>query len=226
MTHHLVIPAAGKGQRFGGPIAKQYLDLCGAPIIERTLESLLELFEFSSVSVGLAPADKGWQSRHQWRRIDGGASRAETVLNILNSLEGTAEDNDWVWVHDAVRPFLSSDMVEAITRATMNSGDCFVVGIPAVDTLKLVGADGLVNQTLDRSRVWLAQTPQVCRYALLRQALQSALSQGVAITDEASAMELCGFQVHMIQGSEENIKITRPGDLRLAQSIYQERTGE
>lgn len=225
MKHHLVIPAAGRGQRFGGPVTKQYADLCGAPVIERTLESLLALQEFDSVSVGLAADSEGWKSSYQWRRVDGGSSRAETVFNILESLDGIAREDDWVWVHDAVRPFLSQEVVARLLRAVGESGECFVLGLPATDTLKRINTEDVVEETLDRSRIWYAQTPQVCQFSVLREALGYCLKQGLAVTDEAAAMEYASVSVKMVLGSEDNIKITRPGDMKLAELIYTGRVG-
>lgn len=226
MKHHLVIPAAGTGERFGAPVAKQYVDLCGAPIIERTLLNLSNLMEFDSISVGLSPQDQGWNSNLAWRRVDGGASRAETVMHLLDSMVDIADDADWVWVHDAVRPFLSSGAVARLVDAMQQGAECIVAGLPAIDTLKRVNAEQMVEITLDRAKVWYAQTPQICRFADIRKALRSCLDQGLNITDEASAMEQAGLGVKMVVGGEDNIKITRPGDLALAESIYTRRITE
>lgn len=224
MKHHLVIPAAGVGKRFGGGVAKQYVSLCGSAVIERTLEALVPLVDFSSVNIGLAPEDSGWNSKVEWRRASGGASRAETVLNTLDAMTDVAEDLDWVWVHDAVRPLVSAEVAQGLLGALNGGADCFVAGLPAVDTLKRVNAGQLVEETLDRERIWYAQTPQVCRFGKLRQALRDCIEKGLAITDEASAMEQSGLNVKMVAGCESNIKITRPGDLALAESIYTRRT--
>lgn len=178
---------------------------------------------FDSVSVGLSLGDPGWASKFDWRRVDGGVSRAQTVLRLLESLGGMAEGEDWVWVHDAVRPFVSSPIVGRLKEAITSGGNCFVVGLPAVDTLKQVGKGQLVEMTLDRERIWFAQTPQVCRLDVLTPALRKGLESGAEITDEASAMELVGEPVKMVVGCEDNLKITRPGDMTLAELIYEGR---
>jgi 2-C-methyl-D-erythritol 4-phosphate cytidylyltransferase len=225
MAYHLIIPAAGSGQRFGGAVPKQYLALCGVPLIERTLRQLTELMTFDSVSIGLAPGDYGWKSARQYRSVQGADSRAATVLALLESLDGIAGARDWVWVQDAVRPFVSAALLERLLSELEQGADSVVAGLPVTDTLKQVDARQLVTATPDRSAVWIAQTPQVCRYGLLLEALRRTQSEGWEVTDEAMAMELCGHAVKMVLGDEDNIKITRPGDLSLAEFIYAKRQG-
>ncbi len=223
MAHHLVVAAAGRGERFGAAKPKQYAELAGQPLIEHTLQNLQQLWPFASISLGLSAGDPGWTSQVSWRRVDGGASRAATVLAVLQSLQGLAEDEDWIWVQDAVRPFLTAEVVGRIQAGLAGDADALVVAMPAQDTLKRVNAELRVESTLDRAHIWCAQTPQICRYAKLLRAFEVAAAANLHVTDEAMAMEQAGYRVQLVLGSEDNIKITRPGDLRLAQCILQAR---
>ncbi len=219
MAHHLILPAGGKGARFGSGIPKQYRQLQGIPLIEISLRQLTGLMDFATVAVGMADTVH-WRPGSAIARVPGGESRAQTVFNLVQSLSGVAAENDWVWVHDAVRPCVSRGLIDRISAALSADVDAVVPGLPATDTLKQVNAENRVVTTLDRSTVRCAQTPQVCRYGLLRQALEMAVARGMDTTDESSAMELAGHRVLMVEGDEVNIKVTRPGDLARAELLY------
>lgn len=225
-----VVPAAGVGRRMGTNIPKQYLQLCGEPVLLQTLKRLASCPGISGVFLGVSADDVYWKKIGQefatppvWLQavMDGGTERADTVLRILDGMADKVNKDDWVLVHDAVRPCVAhSDIVRLIQQASSHDGG--LLGRPISDTVKLTGSDNRVKKTVHRSGLWAAQTPQMFRYADLRQALLDAKQKGLLITDEASAMELAGFHPLMVQGSSDNIKITVPGDLEMAEMYLQE----
>lgn len=215
-----VVPAAGVGKRMGAEIPKQYLPLQDKAILQHTLERLLVLDCLERVVVAISNDDGFWSglaaaSDPRVMAVAGGRERADSVLAGLRALEGTAGAEDWVLVHDAARPCLPPKDVFALLAQVADDSVGGILALPCHDTLKLVEA-GRISQTLDRSRVWRALTPQMFRYRLLSDALQKALSQGLVVTDEASAVEALGRQPLIVEGNACNIKITRPEDLSLA----------
>jgi len=220
-----VVPAAGVGQRMGGDIPKQYLELCGQAILRQTMERLASCPGVEGLFLGVSAADSYWQEMSfsaPWLKsvCDGGRERADTVRRILDDMDGTVQQNDWVLVHDAVRPCVShKDIKQLMKLAALQDGG--LLGIPITDTVKLADDENKVKKTVPRQGLWRAQTPQMFRYGELRQSLLSAKNNGLIVTDEASAMEYAGFHPLMVQGSPENIKITVPGDLQLAEVFFQ-----
>jgi len=214
---HALIPAAGSGSRMGHALPKQYLDLLGRPLLWHTLQVFERHPEISSVHVVIAADDTVW-IRHDWSACHklhlhrcGGATRAQTVLAGLRAM-AVAED-DWILVHDAARPCLS---LVALNRLMTRLGDDAVGGIlaiPVADTLKRAGEGGRIAATVPRTGLWGAQTPQMFRLGLLRQALTQA---GDAVTDEASAIEALGLAPLLVEGDPANLKVTHPADLPLA----------
>ncbi len=220
-----VVPAAGRGRRMGSEIPKQYLTLAGKPVLQHTLERLLAVPALEVIVVALAADDRRWHelplARHPRIRVtEGGAERADSVLAGLASLAGEAADSDWVMVHDAARPCLRPADAEKLLHTLAEDEVGGILALPSVDTLKEV-ADGVVRQTVERHRIWRALTPQLFHYRLLRRSLEQALAQGMPVTDESSAVELAGFQPKIVEGSPDNIKITRPEDLPLARFILE-----
>lgn len=220
-----VVPAAGVGQRMGGECPKQYLSLAGAPLLHHSVLALLRHPRIERVAVALHLADERAGELPiledpRVLRATGGAERADSVLAGLRELEegmqGVAGESDWVLVHDAARPCLPADDIERLVNRVLESGEGGILALPVVDTLKRAAADGRVAATVDRRQYWLAQTPQMFRLGELRQALERALAAGVAVTDEASAMEWAGHPVQLVEGSAINLKVTVPGDLALA----------
>lgn len=216
----LVIPAAGVGARMAADRPKQYLQVAGRCVIEHTLACFLDHPSLLGAVVCLAVDDPYWPvlplARDQRiRRADGGRERADSVLAGLQALQQSgAKEDDWVLVHDAARPNLArSDLDHLLdTLATDSVGG--LLAVPARDTLKRADAAGRVAQTVDRAVIWQAYTPQMFRLGDLRQALQAALAAGVAITDEASALEWAGKAPRLVEGRADNLKITRPEDLQ------------
>ncbi|MCK5477866.1 MAG: 2-C-methyl-D-erythritol 4-phosphate cytidylyltransferase [Methylococcales bacterium] len=215
-----VVPAAGVGKRMQADRPKQYLPLAGKTVLEQTLTRLLEADVFSAVVVAISKEDPYWPeleiSMHE-RVITatGGKERADSVLSALKSLRENASDNDWVLVHDAARPCLTSTDVHLLIDRLKDDDVGGILALSSHDTLKKV--DGLnIIETIDRSAIWRALTPQMFRYGMLKQALEEA-EGNPAVTDEASALEMQGLQPKIVEGRPDNIKITRPEDLALAQ---------
>ncbi|MCH2191624.1 MAG: 2-C-methyl-D-erythritol 4-phosphate cytidylyltransferase [Gammaproteobacteria bacterium] len=221
-----VVPAAGIGSRMGLEFPKQYLEIAGKPIIQHTIETLLKLTQINGLVVCLAPHDR-WFSSLQIddNRVivtEGGATRAESVMNGLDRLQDVAHDRDWALVHDAARPCVDPADIEAMIIELENQAVGGVLAIEARDTLKqadIVDGKPFSQTTIDRSKVWHAQTPQMIRYATLRTALKHCIEDGASITDEASALELIGESVMLCKGSVNNIKITTPEDQYLAEYL-------
>jgi 2-C-methyl-D-erythritol 4-phosphate cytidylyltransferase len=218
----VIVPAAGIGKRMGGDIPKQYLSLAGRSVLEHTLYRLSLHPQIAEIVVVLAERDNYWHKLNMdWvarpvRTVIGGDERCHSVLNGLSSIKERAADDDWVLVHDAARPCIRPDDIERlITDCHGNSGG--LLGMPVKDTMKQVDTEQRIMATLHREQIWHALTPQMFRYRDLFQALSSALKQGELVTDEAMAMEMAGYNPIMVAGSSDNIKITHPDDLKLAE---------
>ena len=225
---HGVIPAAGIGLRMGASVPKQYLSLGGATLLEHSVNALLAVPGVKSVTVALDPADAvagGLDLLRDARvnTVPGGKERADSVLAALQAVPGTS--GDWVLVHDAARPCLRQADVRRLVAWVMSHGEGAILAEPLLDTVKLADASGRIEKTLDRSRLWRAQTPQMFRLGELIRALQAASAEGLPVTDEASAMELTGYAVNLVAGSPSNLKVTLPGDLDLA-AWFMSRSGE
>jgi 2-C-methyl-D-erythritol 4-phosphate cytidylyltransferase len=216
-----VIPAAGVGSRMQADRPKQYLPLHGKTVLEHTLARFLEHPQISGVVVALSEEDPWWQElalQHPKLYVAlGGAERCHSVLNALNALLSQADEMDWVLVHDAARPCLRREDIDHLINALHEHPVGGLLGLPVADTVKRTGNDDTVLETVPREHLWRALTPQMFRLGELRAALESALEQGHLVTDDASAMELAGKAPKMIEGHGDNIKITRPQDLALAE---------
>lgn len=178
------------------------------------------------VVVALAADDRRWRrltfpDRKPVYAVAGGAERSDSVLAALECLGSYANDGEWVLVHDAARPCLRSEQLSHLITSLEHDAVGGILGVPAQDTLKRVDDDRHIEATLDRTRVWLAQTPQMFRLGPLREALKRAMARGERVTDEASAMELMGLRPRMVEGGTNNLKVTRPADLRLAAFLLQ-----
>ena len=221
-----LIPAAGKGERFGAGGPKQYQPLGGRTVLNHAVDALLVGTPLSRVYV--VHADRDLQCAevicpgYRLATLScGGPTRARTIRNALAALRGELREDDWVIVHDAARPCLPHD---ALLRLMREIGDDAVGGllaIPVADTLKRDDGSGHVAATEPREGLWQAQTPQMFRYGVLFDAYRS--DRALDATDEAQAVELSGKHPRLIQGSSANIKITYPADLALAESLLQAR---
>lgn len=224
-----IIPAAGSGSRMGAAVPKQFLALDGVPILVRTVGRFLSVNDIRYIVIAL-PAHhrvtaeqffRKYFSPAQYQRllfVIGGKTRQDSVLAGLN---GLPPETGIVLVHDGARPFVSRGIIEQCLREAVRHGAA-IAAIPVRDTIKQVNASGEILGTVDRSGLWQAQTPQAAATDLLRRAYEYARRDGFAGTDEASLLEHAGIAVHVIEGSEENIKITRPDDLKLAANINRE----
>jgi len=219
-----VVPAAGIGSRMRADRPKQYLQLDGQTVIEQTLQRLASHSSIKGIVVAVAENDPWWSECSQSYScpihvVSGGEERADSVLNALKQLTTFTHDDPWVLVHDAARPCLRHSDIDAMLSALSEHRVGGILGIPVTDTVKRTNAKQEITETVSRQGLWRATTPQMFHLHALTQALQSAKQQELIVTDEASAMELAGFQPMMVEGHADNIKITLPQDLALA-SLY------
>jgi len=241
MHYWVVMPAAGIGRRFGS--AKQYALLADRTVLQTALQVFLDDPQCRGGSVLLASADAqrrqlAAQLPERIALVDGGPERAHSVCNGLRSLEARAGADDWVLVHDAVRPALSGADLQRLLRHGAADAVGALLATPVADTVKRAheddaggagapgGAPALVRRceaTVPRQSLWLAQTPQMFRYAALRGALERALAQGRIPTDEAQAMEWQGQAALLVPAQDSNLKITTAADLALLQAILRQR---
>lgn len=220
-----IVPAAGRGTRVGSEIPKQYLSLGGKFLLLQTLERLAVHPQIAGLMVVLAADDTHWPGINRLHDKPvltalGGAERADSVLAGLMALPEEVTSTHFVLVHDAARPcFHHADLARLIARAGLHEGG--LLGCPVRDTVKRADADQHVQQTESRAALWRALTPQMFRRGALSAALQDALAQNVNVTDEAMAMERVGARPLLVEGSEDNIKITTQADLILAEFLLQ-----
>ena len=218
-----ILPAAGIGRRFGSALPKQYLNLCGIPVILHSINRLLEFQEIEKVIVSLHPDDQYWYELNietpKVETVLGGDKRSDSVANALESLEGIAENTDWVAVHDAVRPCLSMSDLKRIISELKDESIGGILASPIVDTLKKTDENMNITKTLNRNQVWSALTPQIFRYDILKKALSAQRERSSVATDEAGAVEALGYKPRIILGEPTNIKITEEKDLALAEHI-------
>lgn len=218
----VVIPAAGVGSRMQAQMPKQYIPLLGKPILVHTLEKLAGLECVSQFMVAVSKEDGYFSSAllpdSRFSHCEGGQERADSVLLALKALAPSRPD--WVLVHDAARPLVALDDIHQLISQCINQQQGGILAAKVKDTIKR-GAE-LVQETVPRASLWQAFTPQMFRYEELLAALELGLSQGAHITDEASAMELQNRPVQLIAARTDNIKITTPEDLPLAEFIIQQ----
>jgi 2-C-methyl-D-erythritol 4-phosphate cytidylyltransferase len=217
-----LIPAAGIGSRMGIALPKQYAHLAGKPMLRHVLDTFAAstsiTHTFAVVSGGDPHIDEMMESGPSLSgRVtivrDGGATRRETVLNGLLAMRPQIADDEWVLVHDAARPGLSTALIDRLLAELGEDAVGGLLAMPIVDTLKRVNGERRAQTTVQRDGLWAAQTPQMFRYGVLRKALE----QAGEVTDEASAIEALGLAPRMVMGSARNIKITHPDDLPLAE---------
>ena len=219
INYYAVVPAAGVGKRMQADVPKQYLPLANTTVLEQTLNRLLSVDLFSAISVSVSKEDAYWKELDVVKNsriitAEGGKERADSVLSALKSLESMAKEDDWVLVHDAARPCITHDDIMLLINQLKNETYGGILALASHDTLKQVKKD-VIETTLNRSAVWRALTPQMFRYSVLKNALEKTKGN-LAVTDEASAIELTGGTAKIVEGRADNIKITRPEDLALA----------
>lgn len=223
---HALVPAAGTGQRFGADRPKQYLPFLQGMLIEHTILQLLELVNPQTLIVGLGREDSYWDKSlagksGQVVSVEGGKTRAETVFNMLSALD-TPQPEDWVLVHDAVRPCIDAASLQPMLDILESTGvSGLSLGRPVHEAVKRVSDQGEVMQSENRTGLWLTQTPQIFRYPALLQSMQQCMQQGLSFDDEMMALHHYGYATEMLPGSAFNIKVTTPGDLELAEQYWQ-----
>ncbi|MEO5811405.1 MAG: 2-C-methyl-D-erythritol 4-phosphate cytidylyltransferase [Rhodanobacter sp.] len=218
-----VVPAAGRGTRVGGQVPKQYLPLAGQPLLWHTLQRLAAHPQIAGLLVVLGATDEHWPG---WITcadkpvvtVIGGAERCDSVLAGLEALPDSVRAKDFVLVHDAARPCVrAADITRLINLAT--HGDGGLLGAPLRDTLKRANAHDCSVLTEPRELRWRAFTPQLFRRGQLVAALRAAAREGVVVSDEAMAMERAGFTPLLVEGAEDNLKVTTPADFVLAEFL-------
>ena len=222
----VIVPAAGRGNRMATTLPKQYLPLLHQTVIEITLKKLLAINHVTKIIVSLHPEDHHWQTLHcaqnpKIQTVVGGKERSDSVLAALKYIQHQAGEMDWIMVHDAARACILNETIERMLAAIKDEEIGGVLAVASDDTLKQV-TDQRIHSTLDRRTIWRAQTPQIFRYQLLYQCLSQAIARNHAITDDASAIEMAGYTPKIIAGRKDNIKITHPEDLRIAEFILKQ----
>lgn len=227
----VVVPAAGAGRRMGGDVPKQYLPMGDRKVIEHTLARLARVPQLQGISVAVGAQDEYWQDVQlpgdvPVMNVTGGTERYHSVFNGLMALLGRADENDWVLVHDAARPCVRLEDIARLIDALRDDDVGGLLGLPVTDTMKRTDQKGEVIETVPRGDLWRALTPQMFRYKMLMDALGKAIDMGQAMTDEAAAIEWAGYSPRMVEGHADNIKITRPQDLNLAELYLRQQEEE
>ncbi len=226
----VIIAAGGVGARMERGSSKQLLDLAGKPVLARSVGIFNDLQAVREIVIAIDAADAGrcqadivgkFNFAKVAAVIPGGASRAASVLNALAKISSAA---DTVLVHDGARPLFPAGLLEAGLRELDDQRlDGVVFGVPATDTVKKVDAGFMVKRTLERGRIWMAQTPQLFRRRVLEKAYRMPAGVPAQATDDATLVEIAGGRLKMVMGSYENIKLTTPVDLTVAKAILRQR---
>ena len=229
ISNWAIVPAAGSGSRMAADVPKQYLQIHGKTILQQTIERLISHPRIDGVVVAVAADDQRWdelkfQTNKPVIKTLGGEERCHSVKNALYEVSRHGNEQDWVLVHDAARPCLRH---EDLNKLIAQLSDHMVGGLlayPVKDTMKRSDDKQRIIETVDRNGLWHALTPHMCRLHLLRDALNKAIEDGFLVTDEASAVEHAGYKPKLVEGGSDNIKITNPEDLPLAE-FYLSRQG-
>lgn len=220
--YFLVVPASGIGQRMNSTIPKQYIILeNGLTILDQCLNTILSNELISGFIVALDKKDSHFKSSDFAKDpklisiATGGKERFNSVLNALNALDQNAKPNDWVLVHDAVRPCIRKEDINKLIEEVADDKVGGILANRIVDTVKQKNNGGLVS-TIDRQKLYIAQTPQMFRYAILKDSIEKAIKSNMHITDESEALESLNYSIRIVEGSSSNIKITTQEDIHLA----------
>lgn len=219
-----ILPAAGAGKRFSTKKPKQFFELNGLPVAEHCLQRLLSIESFHSIIIPCDMSASEWAQVRSVQNpkvqlVTGGDQRANSVLNGLQAIASHADDTDWVLVHDIARPCITSADINKLIDAVENHAAGGILTASVNETLKKVSSDQHIEATVDRAQYRLAQTPQIFKFSLLKAAIENCLQAGITPTDEAFAVEYAGLPVLVVEGRQDNIKITRQEDLAIASAI-------
>lgn len=228
--HWCVVPAAGRGARFGAGTPKQYAELGGKALLLRTLEVLARHPRIAGLVVALAQDDRRWPG---WAQVEtkpvltvvGGDTRSRSVLHALTAIDGFVGRDEFVLVHDAARPCVRAEDISRLIEEAVRAGGGLLAA-PLRDTLKRANAERMVTTTESRDACWRALTPQMFRRGELIAALEAAHAAGIEVTDESMAMERAGCRPLLVEGAESNIKVTTRDDLDLAEYLLRRRAAE
>jgi 2-C-methyl-D-erythritol 4-phosphate cytidylyltransferase len=225
-----IIPCAGRGVRMKAKGPKVLTSLLGKPLLAWTLEPILRVGLFSEIFVACSAEDRPLVNRFlngeiggsaPVRLITGGQTRQDSVANCLRAI---SVECDLVAIHDGARPLLTDQLLlDVLNRA--NETGAAIAAVPCKDTVKVCSEEGIITETLDRSRLRLAQTPQCFRHSLIVPAYEKAQQEGFIATDDAAIAERAGAEVHAVMGSYENIKVTTPEDIFICEEILKRRCG-
>ena len=219
-----IILAAGRGTRMNQTINKMYLPLKGKPIIAHTLEAFYSLDIVQGITLVVSPGEEElmrekvldiYPPKKPIKLVQGGAERQHSVYNGLKELPS---DTQLVAIHDGARPLITPQVIERSFEVAKRWGAA-VAGMPVKDTIKMVDSNGRVKDTPDRSYLWLVQTPQTFRYSLIMEAHKRAIEDNFLATDDSALVERLGKEVYMIEGGYENLKVTTPEDIAIAEEI-------
>ena len=218
-----MVPAAGRSTRVGGDVPKQYLPLGGKPMLMQTLTRLAMHPRIAGLMVVLADKDAYWAGLSSLRSKPvktaiGGGERSDSVLAGIDALHELVEDSQFILVHDAARPCFHADDISKLIDLGVGAGGA-ILAAPLRDTLKRAGTDQRIVITEARDARWRAMTPQLFRLGELKKALQTAQAAGVSVTDEAMAMERAGHRPLLVEGRDDNIKVTTAPDFALAEFL-------
>lgn len=228
MDCSVIIAAGGLGSRFGSNMPKQFHELDGVPLIIRALKVFDAVPEIKNIVVAVNADWREFLENKMFRFgigkvksiIDGGIERQDSVWNALNSSE--TKESDIILVHDAVRPLVTTTLIQKVVKATLDLG-AVIPALKPKDTMKVTNGKGIITNTLNRSTLAAAQTPQGYWREILFSAFQKARSENFIGTDSASLVERAGYRVTVIEGEESNLKITTPLDMKIAELILNER---
>jgi 2-C-methyl-D-erythritol 4-phosphate cytidylyltransferase len=227
----VIVAAAGRGERMGGPVRKPFLELDGRPILQHTLARFVGVPGLGRLVLAVHAEDAG-RVDDEWgeelrvrlpsvRVVAGGDTRTETIWNALGAVD--EEPGQVILIHDGVRPFVERSVILGVIEAARETGAA-IAAVPVVATVKRVGDDSLIEQTVPRESIWLAQTPQGFRREVILEAYEAARREGLAATDDAALVEHIGRPVRVVPDRRDNIKITTPEDLAVAEAILRWKT--
>jgi 2-C-methyl-D-erythritol 4-phosphate cytidylyltransferase len=228
MTYQVIIPAAGQGKRMGAGKNKLLIELNRVPILIQTLLVFENDEECDGIILAIHPHDESefrlllhkFKISKVKRLVPGGKERQDSIYHALQEVDG----NGMILVHDAARPFIKQDQIHLLVETAKKTGAA-IIGVPAKDTMKKV-LDGVVQETVERSSLWIVQTPQAFRFSLLLEAYQKAEEDHFIGTDDASLIERQGISVTMVEGDYDNIKLTTPEDLFFAEAILRKNVNQ